>query len=80
MTPPRSTSTPDTAILADAVYALADFRRRTGLGAWALRQARRNGLRVRKCGGRSFVIGADWLEYLRAQAPSQDGAAAKGEE
>ena len=42
-------------VLLTAVYPLAVFREITGLDAWALRQARRNGLRVVKVGRRHFV-------------------------
>ena len=45
-------------------YPLADFKRRTGLGDWGMRQARKNGLRVAKVGKRRFVRGVDWFEFL----------------
>jgi len=35
-----------------------------GFGKWALRQARRNGLIVRRIGRMSFVLGDDLLGYL----------------
>lgn len=52
----------------DAAYPLANFQRITGLGAKAVRQARRKGLRVIRVGRRSFIQGADWLDYLEALA------------
>ena len=46
------------------IYPLEIFKRRSGLDAWALRQARRNGLRVLTIGRRRFVRGCDFAEYL----------------
>jgi len=46
-------------------YSREEFLRRTGIGAWAFRTARRNGLRTAKVGNRTFVRGADWHEYLQ---------------
>lgn len=46
------------------VYPLPNFQVRTGLKATALRSARRNGLKVRYLGGRGFVRGEDFLDFL----------------
>lgn len=46
------------------VYPLEVFKQRSGLDAWALRQARRNGLRVVTIGRRRFVTGADFVAYI----------------
>jgi hypothetical protein len=46
------------------VYPLEIFKRRSGLDDWALRQARRNGLRVLTVGRRRFVRGSDFAVYL----------------
>jgi len=51
---------------AAAVYCLEIFRSLTGLDAWALRTARRNGLKIRRCGRRGYVLGDDWIAYLRS--------------
>ena len=51
-------------IHADKAYALSAFQRESGLGTWAIRTARKNGLKVRYTGGRAFVIGQDFLTYL----------------
>jgi hypothetical protein len=48
------------------VYPLADLQARTGLGAAAIREARRNGLRVKYMGGRAYIKGAWWIDYLEA--------------
>jgi hypothetical protein len=58
-----------TPIVADAAYPIELFGRATGLGNWALRQARRTGLRIRVVGRRRYVIGADWIEFL-SHAPT----------
>lgn len=52
-------------IRADEALTLAEFRRRTKLGDWALRTLRRQGLRVVTAGGRRFVLGEDFLQFLR---------------
>lgn len=46
------------------LYTLPEIKRRSGLGEWALRTARRNGLRVIYTGGRAFVRGSDFIKYL----------------
>lgn len=51
-------------ILADASYPLAVFCKRTGMGADAVREHRRQGLKVRRAGNYLFVLGKDWLEFL----------------
>lgn len=51
-------------IEANVAYPLETFKRKSGLRDWALKTARRNGLRVRTCGNRRYIIGADWLAYL----------------
>jgi len=50
-------------ISADGMYTLAEIRRRLGLGIYAMREARRQGLPVRKIGRRSYVLGRDVLDY-----------------
>jgi len=49
-------------------YSLDDFKRRSGMGAHALRTARRkkeNPLVVRRVGRRGYVLGSDFIEYLK---------------
>ena len=55
------------------VYALDEFKRRTGLDKAAIRQARRKGLKVVKVGRRSFVIGQDFATYLAQSTDALDG-------
>ncbi len=52
-------------------YPLPLFRAATGLSAWAMRKARRNGLRIVKVGRRHFVRGSDWDRFLEQQTDSQ---------
>ncbi len=59
----KSTEAPGV-IASGEAYLLQEFARRTKLGTWAIRQARRAGLRVRTVGSRRFVLGSDWLAYL----------------
>lgn len=54
------------------VYPLAVFQRITQLRAWAMRTLRKRGLRVHIVGGRTFVSGDDFFDYLQRQT-SQEG-------
>jgi len=54
-------------IVADASYSLAEFSERTGLKRAAMREARRNGLKVRRAHKRGYVLGRDWISYLAQQ-------------
>jgi hypothetical protein len=51
-------------IHADSMYTLSEIHARLGLGTYALRQARKQGLPVRKIGRRSFVLGKDLLSFV----------------
>jgi len=62
---------PPGVIRADEVYTINEFCRRSGLGDYAFRQARRDGLRVVEVGKKRFVRGADWLGYLDQIAASE---------
>ena len=65
---------PSGTITAEATYTLAEFQKRTGLKEWALRQARRSGLKVIYLHGRGFLRGSDWLEYMAKAAEAADAA------
>lgn len=56
-------------------YTLQQFKERTGLGDWAIREARRSGLTVKYQGRKAYITGDDWLDYLAAQ-PQPEVAAA----
>lgn len=58
-------------------YPLDEFARRSGLGRHALREARRKGLKVKRLGGRAYVRGDDFDEFIASlpdgQSPSSVG-------
>ncbi len=58
-------SVPAEVIETSKVYPLAEFKRVTGMGTAALREARRKGLIVRRVGLRSFIRGEDFDAYVR---------------
>ncbi len=51
----------------DQTYPLPVFMRLAGLSLWAMRAARRNGLKVHRVGKRAYVRGTDWSQYLANQ-------------
>lgn len=51
-------------IQSGSTYPLNEFARRAGLGKQALRTARRQGLKVRRLGNRSYVRGDDFHEFV----------------
>lgn len=53
-------------ISATEVYPLAVFSQLTGMNRYAIRNARRRGLVVKKIGVRSFVSGKSWLDFVNA--------------
>lgn len=60
----------------ESLYRLDDFQKLTGLGRSAMRTARRNGLKVRRTGGRAYVLGRDFIEYLDRIDEAENGGAA----
>ena len=55
-------------IRADCCYDLQQVKNRLGLGAAAIRTARRRGLVVRRVGRKSFILGSDILAYIAEHA------------
>lgn len=55
-------------IRADAAYTIDALEQRFGIGKGALRQARRQGLPVRRIGRRSYVLGRDVIQWLESTA------------
>ncbi|NQT17365.1 MAG: hypothetical protein HQ582_31715 [Planctomycetes bacterium] len=45
-------------------YSLDAFRKLTGMKAAAIRKARQKGLKVRRVGLRSYILGADWIRFV----------------
>jgi|GEM_PF-6417487 len=70
---------PAAPICADEAYDVQEFCRRVGWGRAAYAAAKRNGLRTAIAGGRAFVRGDWFLEYLERVAsgkyPAADTAA-----
>ncbi|HBL45456.1 hypothetical protein [Gimesia sp.] len=56
----------------DRLYSLEEFKRVTGLKDWALRQARRAGLKMLKLGNRKFVKGQAFIVFLENQNETQE--------
>jgi len=54
-------------VSADEMLTLDAIKHRLGLGVHALRSARRNGLKVRRLGRRSYVLGKDLMDYIEKQ-------------
>ena len=70
---PRGSSKPTAAdsipgvILPGALYRLETAKRILGLGDWAFRQLRREGLPVLRVSGRAFVAADDLIAFIRRQ-------------
>lgn len=46
-------------------YTAKEFEAQTGLGAYAIRQAERCGLKTTIVGSKKMILGDHWLEFLR---------------
>jgi len=68
------------AIESGKIYPLETFKRISGLKNHAIRQARRAGLRVRRKHGRAFVLGDEFISYIRGDAAGspQDASGSEG--
>jgi len=49
------------------IYTLGELNSRLGLGDWAVRQAKREGLKTARIGRCVFVTGREVLRYLQKQ-------------
>lgn len=49
------------------LYSLEEFKQVSGMGNWALRQARKAGLKMLKIGNRKFVKGQAFIDFLDTQ-------------
>jgi len=58
-------------IQANTLYPLTVFEQVSGLGKHAMRQARKQGLSVMHIGGRSFVDGSEFINFVREHAGSK---------
>jgi hypothetical protein len=64
MTPNRKAATSPGVIQANALYTAEEARRRLGIGEWAWRMWRRDGLMVLRLSGRAFVRGRTLIEFI----------------
>jgi len=53
------------------LYTLTELKKRTRLGDWAIRQARKAGLRIRTIGNARFVFGSDFLKFVEANGDEE---------
>lgn len=53
------------------LYPLPELQARAGLGNAAMRTARRAGLKVKYAGGRGYVLGLDFIEYVEANGKDE---------
>ena len=60
-----ATLTSEGIIEPDRLYTLDAFKTATGMKAASLRHARRQGLVLRRVGIRTFVLGADFIDFVR---------------
>ena len=57
----------------DLLYPLPALQRISGMGEAALRSARRSGLQVRYSGGRCYVYGRHYIEFILSQPTEKSG-------
>ncbi len=60
-------SQPTGQIEPQTLYSLEEFKQVSGMGSWALRQARKAGLKMLKIGNRKFVKGQSFIDFLDSQ-------------
>ncbi|MDX1945217.1 MAG: hypothetical protein SFU86_07410 [Pirellulaceae bacterium] len=60
----------------EEIYEVRELRRRMGLGDHAYREARAAGLRVRRLGRKIFVLGEDFIAFVKSRP--EENAAASG--
>ncbi len=72
----RKTTEVPGVIVESAIYTLAEVESRLRLGKWAMRAARRKGLRTVKIGRRQYVRGVDLVAFVDKLAAEQEQAAA----
>ena len=52
------------------LYSRTEFKRRSGLGDFAIRKAKKDGLKVTPRGGREWILGRDFIEFVGKQTPA----------
>jgi hypothetical protein len=71
---PRGSTVARIPIERGQIYRLDHFKEASGLGFHAMRTARAQGLRVRYLGGKAFVLGDDFLDYVLSLDEHENGA------
>ncbi|MHC4402856.1 MAG: hypothetical protein ACYTG0_24610 [Planctomycetota bacterium] len=66
-----STPSPVGEIRAGVCCPLSQLKERIGVDAWAWREIMKDGFQPVKIGRRKFVLGDDWLRYVRDRAERQ---------
>lgn len=61
-------------IVPEGLYTLKEFKARLGVSDSLLRKARNAGLKVRRIHGRGFILGCDFIDYIRTQASKSKSA------
>ncbi|QDT56899.1 hypothetical protein Pan44_49610 [Caulifigura coniformis] len=56
---------PIPAVLPDVMYPLATFEQTFKVGRHAMRQARRDGLKVKYSAGKGWLLGRDWIDHVQ---------------
>lgn len=70
-----TTATPTPGVISSSeLYTLDEFMKRSRLGAWAVRMARRDGLPILRIGRRGYVRGSDVIAYLDRVAKQEQPA------
>lgn len=55
------------------LYSLEEFKQVSGMRNWALREARKAGLKMLKIGNRKFVKGQAFIDFLESQNEQKPG-------
>ena len=63
----KANTDPPGFIEAEALYTVAEVERRLGLKEWARKEARKKGLRIKKIGRKSFILGRDVIKFFDDQ-------------
>jgi hypothetical protein len=58
---------PAGAIVGDALYTIGELRMRLDWSESALRSARRKGLKIHRCGRRSYAVGREVIDHIAGQ-------------
>ena len=69
---PKAADTANGVILPDCLYSLTEIRKRTGMGSWAIRKARKDGLAVKKIGNSRFVLGREFIRFVEEVGTEDD--------